>query len=683
MNRLSPSYLFASLPLPLPSPNSGRIVNNTTTTSCLLLRQHHEHRCLLSFARRPSAFSSDSSGGVGHQSHKESGAAQAAAAAAANNVPNTTKPAVALLSSIQQRRREEAAAMVVAAEEAKARGIRCRAAAIGLPAVLTQQHFNNMQQLRNISHTTATHTDNNNIKSPSAMSNGTCNGGTGSAANVMENGTTNTDQNNHQQRRVLTMNTINPNVITMEYAVRGPIVNRAVELERLLAQAKEKEFPFSNVIKANIGDAHAMGQNPITFIRQVVACVADPTLITSPDQNYPDDVREKALELLRSCGGGSAGSYSQSTGIETIRQHVAQFIAERDGFPCDSDSVCLSGGASESIRNVLKLFVHWHHPDEKKKSGIMIPIPQYPLYSASIEEFNLGQVGYYLNEQKNWALDTEELERSLAEHQQRYDVLAIVVINPGNPTGQVLTRSNIEDIIRFAHRHHLFIFADEVYQENVYADGAKFHSFRKIMKEMGPPFNTLELASFYSCSKGYMGECGLRGGYVQFENIDPEVYAHYKKMISAKLCSTILGQIAIDCVVDHPKPGAPSFDLWLREKTHVLTSLKERAKMVTDAYNAIEGVHCQNVQGAMYAFPRILLPDKAIVEAKSIGVQPDFFYCSQLLEATGICVVPGSGFGQYPGTWHFRTTILPPTTTFQDMLGRFKGFHEAFMAKYK
>lgn len=482
-------------------------------------------------------------------------------------------------------------------------------------------------------------------------------------------------------KKVLTVDSINPNVLTMEYAVRGPIVNRAVELEKQLAKAKEKAFPFTSIIKANIGDAHAMGQQPITFIRQVLACVSDISLITHEDlaKHYPEDVKQKALTLLRICGGGSAGSYSQSTGLDLIRKHVAEFIERRDGMPCDHESVCLSGGASESIRNVLKLFIR----RGAKKTGIMVPIPQYPLYSASIEEFNLGQVGYFLDEANNWALDMEDTERALREAQPQFDVKAIVVINPGNPTGQVLTRDNIEQIIRFAQKHRLFIFADEVYQENVYAEGAQFHSFRKVMREMGSPFDQLELASFYSCSKGYMGECGLRGGYVQFDNLDDQVYAHFKKMISAKLCSTVLGQVTMDCIVDHPKPGEPSHDLWLKEKTAVLQSLNERAKMVTEAYNQIEGVQCQEVQGAMYAFPRILLPQKAIAEAEAKGEKPDFFYVSQLLEETGICVVPGSGFGQRDGTWHFRTTILPPLETFNEMLRRFKQFHEKFMARYK
>jgi len=313
----------------------------------------------------------------------------------------------------------------------------------------------------------------------------------------------------------------------------------------------------------------------------------------------------------------------------------------------------------------------------------MVPIPQYPLYSATIEEFNLGQIGYYLDESNNWSLDMAELERSLKASADIYDTRALCVINPGNPTGQVLSRENIEAIIRFAHKHRLFILADEVYQDNVYAPGSQFHSFKKVLSQMGEPYSSMELASFHSCSKGYMGECGMRGGYVELLNVDPDVYVMFKKMISAKLCSTVVGQAVLDCVVNPPNPNDPSYSLWLQEKTQVLRSLKERALLVKDAFDAIDGISCNPVQGAMYAFPRVDLPPKAVQKAKSLGQEPDFFYAMQLLESTGVCIVPGSGFGQRDGTYHFRTTILPQPAMLKEMLDRFKSFHSRFMNEYR
>ncbi|KAK6011177.1 aminotransferase, class I/II [Ostertagia ostertagi] len=319
--------------------------------------------------------------------------------------------------------------------------------------------------------------------------------------------------------------------------------------------------------------------------------------------NFPSDVIEHAKAILCGCGGNSCGAYSQSTGIDIIRKHVAEFISKRDGVPCDYENVILSGGASEAIRNVLKMFIR---RGAQKQTGIMIPIPQYPLYSATVEEFGLGQVGYFLHEETNWSLEESELERSYQESLKKYDTRVLCV----------LSRENIETIIKFAHRHNLFLMADEVYQDNVYAPGSKFYSFKKVINEMGAPYNKMELASFHSVSKGYMGECGMRGGYVEFFNLDPEVYVLFKKMISAKLCSAILGQVMMDALVNPPKPGEPSYDLWLKEKTAVLNSLKERATLVKQAYGSIDGILCNEVQGAMYAFPQLLLPPRAIEKAR-------------------------------------------------------------------
>lgn len=162
-----------------------------------------------------------------------------------------------------------------------------------------------------------------------------------------------------------------------------------------------------------------------------------------------------------------------------------------------------------------------------------------------------------------------------------------------------------------------------------------FHSFKKVMYDMGAPYQNMELASFMSCSKGYMGECGIRGGYVELINIDPQVRLMFQKSISAQLCPTTVGQAAIDVVVNPPKKGEPSYEQWLNEKQTVLKSLKERAELIAKTLNSFEGFTCNTVQGAMYAFPRIHLPPKAIKAAEEAGLSADTFYAFQLLEETG------------------------------------------------
>ncbi|XP_066587698.1 alanine aminotransferase 2 [Prorops nasuta] len=436
--------------------------------------------------------------------------------------------------------------------------------------------------------------------------------------------------------------------------------------------------PFKEVIKANVGDAHAMGQQPITFLRQVLTLAVSPQLLD--DSRYPDDVKERVKALLTGCKGGSVGSYSESAGVEIVRRHVAEYIQNRDGgIPSDYRNIILSNGASDGIKSFLKLF---NEVIDGKPSGVMIPIPQYPLYSATLAEFGLEQVGYYLNEDNKWSLDVDELERSLSEAKRKCNPRVLVVINPGNPTGQVLTRANIEDIIRFAYKNHLFLLADEVYQDNIYDKNSAFHSVKKVLTEMGEPYSKMELASFMSISKGYMGECGIRGGYGEYHNMDPKVMAVLQKSISAMLCPTVLGQVAMDVVVNPPRPNEPSYKLFQEEKQRTLSSLAERSRLVVDTFNSIPGFKSNPAMGAMYVFPRFELPKKAIEEAKAKGQEPDVFYAFKLLEATGICVIPGSGFGQRPGTYHFRTTILPQKDKIKTMLETLKQFHLKFLKEY-
>lgn len=369
---------------------------------------------------------------------------------------------------------------------------------------------------------------------------------------------------------------------------------------------------------------------------QVLALVVDPS--NFQESKYPDDCKQRARDILAGCGGGSIGAYSDSAGIEVIRHHVAEYITRRDnGIASRWQDVYLCAGASQSIKSVMGLF---NNTFDGKPPGILVPIPQYPLYSATIAEYGMCQVGYYLNEEKKWGLDVEELEESLERVKGDCVPKVIVVINPGNPTGQVLTRQNIEEIICFAHKHKLFIFADEVYQDNVYDKDSKFFSFKRVLKEMGEPYASMELASFMSCSKGYMGECGIRGGYCELINIDEQVRLHYQKALSAQLCPTTVGQAAIDCVVNPPREGEPSFEQFECEKNKVLAQLKERAELVATTLNSFEGFSCNAVQGAMYAFPQIKMPENAIKAAKAAGKPADAFYAFQLLESTGECSPP-------------------------------------------
>lgn len=437
--------------------------------------------------------------------------------------------------------------------------------------------------------------------------------------------------------------------------------------------------PFSEVIRANIGDAHAMGQKPITFIRQVLALCTYPQLLCDP--NMPEDAKARARKILDACGGHSIGAYTASQGIEVIRQNVAKYIEKRDGgIPSCPDNIFLATGASEAIVTTLKMLVSG---EGRGRTGVLISIPQYPLYSAAIADLAAVQVNYYLDEEDCWALSVDELRRALRQAREHCTPRVLCVINPGNPTGQVQSRQVIEDVIRFAAEEKLFLMADEVYQDNVYAAGCQFHSFKKVLFEMGPAYSDLvELASYHSVSKCYMGECGYRGGYVEYVNLDPGVKAELVKLVSVRLCPPVSGQAVVGIITDPPQPHEPSHHTFQEERREVLGALAERARLTEEMFHGVPGIRCNPVQGAMYSFPRFDIPPKAIAAAQAAGQVPDMFFCMKLLEETGICVVPGSGFGQREGTYHFRMTILPQTEKLKVLLTKLKCFYRDFVAQY-
>lgn len=439
-------------------------------------------------------------------------------------------------------------------------------------------------------------------------------------------------------------------VLETEYAVRGPIVARAAELEK---HGRE-------VIYCNIGNPQSLGQQPLTWNRQILALCEYPALMELAPAAFPEDAIETARAILAGTRHG-LGAYSESRGVRYIREAVAEFILERDHIGVDPDAIFLTDGASKGVQTILRLLI------SGPQDGIMVPIPQYPLYSATITLYEGRMVPYFLDEANGWKLSRPMLEASLAQAQAAgTQVKAICVINPGNPTGAVLDEANIAMIIEFAQAHGLSILADEVYQENIYLPGDEFVSFAKVLHQL--EVKDVSLFSFHSCSKGFLGECGVRGGYFEYRNVPEDVGAQILKLQSVSLCANLAGQAATFAMVRPPKPGMPSYTQYAAERSAILDTLKQRAILLAEGLNRIEGIECNVIAGAMYAFPSITLPTG----------RTDFEYAMALLEETGICVVPGSGFGQAPGTAHFRTTILPPTDKLQKMVDALGAFHASF-----
>ncbi len=474
--------------------------------------------------------------------------------------------------------------------------------------------------------------------------------------------------------------TVNQNVARMEYAVRGPIPQRASEL----AKAGRR------TIACNIGNPQALGQKPISYYRQVLSFLEAPDKLarerslrriweTSPealeglgDEDFASPWVIEFCEQTHARLKTGIGAYSESNGPEFIRRAVADFIDRRDGVgadsgvPADPDSIFLTNGASEAVRYIIDMLI------AAPTDGIMIPIPQYPLYSATIAKAGGKLVGYFPDEKRGWALDRSILDDALKGARERgVRVKGIVVINPANPTGAILSRTSADDLVDFAAEEGLAIIADEVYQDNLY--GAEFISFAKLVGKRDIP-----LFSLHSTSKGFHGECGRRGGYVEvrnpmvFEGGAPGVRELLQKQASVSLCSNTTGQTLTYIMVNPPPAGSADHARYLREKEAILAALHQKAAMIRSAFEEMHGVECFGRTGAMYLFPRLgLLPPDTT----------DFDYCMSLLETTGLCTVNGSGFGQKPGTAHLRIAFLPPHEMLEEVLPAWIEFHNRYLGR--
>lgn len=469
---------------------------------------------------------------------------------------------------------------------------------------------------------------------------------------------------------MLTRERLNPNLLEAEYAVRGPIVIRAQQLEE---QGRK-------IIYCNIGNPQALKQRPLTFLRQFLSLAEYPELLDRPEalQVYPKDIVDRVRMVLRRHPPGT-GAYTQSPGLPFVRQAVADFIERRDGISASKESVILTDGASKAAQAVIMAMLR------HSKDGFLAPVPQYPLYSATITLYGGSLVGYELDEDDGWQLNESKLEESIAKGKAAgITPVLIVVINPGNPTGAVLSVDNIKMVVRFAKRHGLSIIADEVYQENVYTRDVRYHSFAKVMHEMGE--YDVSLFTLHSVSKGFLGECGHRGGYMEIRNVPDNVLAEFIKQQSISLCANVTGQLATYLMVAPPQAGDASYPLYIQERDAILASLKAKAEILGRGINRIAGMSLIEPHGAMYAFVRFDLPPESGVDPDAMTDEErlayergrDNEYCLRLLEETGICVVPGSGFGQRPGTFHFRTTFLPPKEEIEGLVDSLKLFHEKY-----
>lgn len=347
------------------------------------------------------------------------------------------------------------------------------------------------------------------------------------------------------------------------------------------------------------------------------------------DFETPIELRKIVAEKIMASNTNAdlnVSTYCDSLGILEAKEAVARDARERKHIKnITSDDVVMTTGASEAITIAISALVN---PGD----NIMVPCPGYPLYSSQIPVYHGELNQYYLNEDNGWQIDFEELENRVNEKTK-----AVVIINPNNPTGANNNKESILNIIRFAKRHNLVIFTDEIYDKLLY-DNRKHISVASLAEDV-------PVITFGGLSKNYIMP-GWRVGWAIFHDPQKNMVDYREainKMLRARLCAPHPQQYMV-------KPALDGDDGHLNE---IIPRLQKRRDITYEMLNKIPGISCVKPEGAFYAFPNVQLPS---------GVD-DEEYVIELLEETGVLVVYGKGFGQKPGTGHFRIVFLPDDDT--------------------
>ncbi|MCB9831579.1 MAG: aminotransferase class I/II-fold pyridoxal phosphate-dependent enzyme [Planctomycetes bacterium] len=342
--------------------------------------------------------------------------------------------------------------------------------------------------------------------------------------------------------------------------------------------------------------------------------VGDPNIF---DYETPSVIIEAVTKALHDNKNGYAPSDGIPAALAAIRAD-----AEAKGIRNIQD-VYISNGCSEGIEIALSALCN-------EGENILTPSPGYPLYTALVAKLSLEENPYFLDEANGWQPDLEDIARRINDKTR-----AIVVINPNNPTGSVASRETLAGVIELAKQHGILVIADEIYGE-LTLDGAVHVPMASIDHEA-------PILTFDGLSKAYLGP-GLRVGWGILSGA-AAVLKDYKGAI-AQLCRARLSS-------NHPEQYAiaPA----LADKSHLPAlrrKLSHRRDITVEMLNAVDGISCVPPLGAFYAFPSLDV-DPAAEES----------YIADLIRATGVVVVHGGGFGQRPGTAHFRVVFLPPEAT--------------------
>ena len=333
--------------------------------------------------------------------------------------------------------------------------------------------------------------------------------------------------------------------------------------------------------------------------------------------------------------------YSPSSGIKSALDSIAK-EAERKNIKNVRD-VFVTTGASEAIDICLTALVNGGE-------NVLTPTPGYPLYTAIASKLQNMENPYYLNEENGWQPDLEDVRSKINDKTR-----GIIIINPNNPTGSNCSKDTLLELISIAKENNLVIFADEIYDKLLF-EGEHHISIASLDSEA-------PIVTFGGLSKNYMVP-GFRIGWGIVSG-DKSVLKDYieaiNKLLRARLSANHPEQYAIPTALEG-------------DQSHLEIAnrkLTVRRDMTVEMLNAIPGISCVKPEGAFYAFPRLRINT------------PDNIFVTELIKETGVVVVPGSGFGQKPGTNHFRVVFLPPEEILMKAYKSIAGFTEKFIEEHE
>jgi alanine-synthesizing transaminase len=384
------------------------------------------------------------------------------------------------------------------------------------------------------------------------------------------------------------------------YDIRGPVLDRARQMEE----------EGQKIIKLNIGNLAVFGFDA------------------------PEEIQQDMIRNLP-----SAAAYSDSKGIFSARKAVMHYTQQQDIKGVALEDIYLGNGASELI--VMATNGLLNNGDE-----LLLPAPDYPLWTAAVSLSGGTPVHYMCDEAQGWMPDLDDIRAKITQHTK-----GIVVINPNNPTGALYSDALLQGIVDLARQHGLVIFADEVYDKVLY-DGHRHTAMASLSTDV------LTL-TFNSLSKSYRS-CGYRAGWmvVSGDKKPAQDYIEGLNMLSSmRLCANVPGQSAIQTALG----GYQSINDLVKEGGR----LRRQRDLAYELITAIEGVSCVKPSAALYMFPKL--------DRRIYPIEDDQLFIQELLQETKVLLVQGTGFN-WPTPDHFRIVFLPHEDDLREAIGRIATF---------